>query len=205
MSGRLRSTIALCLLASWTLVPRATQAAPWRPAPGLVPESTLERLGERYPSITRADELENLLRDLGRRHPYLTLEARFLDGVWLIEGQKAELIGEIEVELVTRFLRSPVSALVQNYIGQVDSPEIRKKIEAVIRHYLAGRGYPQSRVEAGREEADDGATLIFSVNEGDPCLIDRVELGFALPEGAKLRLGPGDICDREDVEAAITE
>lgn len=183
----------------------AVAGTPWRVDSGLIPDASVERLQARYADIKDADELEALLRDIGRRHPTLRLDAYFENNMWVVEGLKAPLVVDIELTMVSRFLRTPLAAAVQNYVGQVDSPEIQAKVKDVVSKYLRKRGYPGTKVKIETEKQDDGIAYKVAINEGNPCIIERIELGFKLPSGASLDARPGDICDREELETALSE
>ncbi len=192
---------ALALLAGASTAALATG---WRVEPGLIPPATIERLAERFPDVKDANTLETLLREIGRRHATLRLDARFEAGVWVIGGTTAELIAEIDVEMTSRALAAPLAATVQNYIGQVDSPEVRGKIKALIQRYLKKRGYPAARVRVRDEAREGGRHYTFEISEGDPCLIDRIELGFRLPFGIEFGMRGGDVCDVEEINIAMS-
>jgi outer membrane protein assembly complex protein YaeT len=189
--------------ARWTRGP-AQRPSNWRIQAGLVPEATLERLKQRYPWIEDADELEDLLRDIGRRHATTRLEAYEVGGVWVLRGARAPLIADIEIDMVSRVLRTPLYAAVQGYLGQVDSTELRGKIDETIKSFLRRRGYPLAQVTSREATGEEGLELQYQVREGDPCVISRIEMGFQLPKTVKLGLIPGDLCDRDTIHEKVT-
>lgn len=186
------------------LSPRAT-AATWRPVDGLIPASALERLAERYPTIRDANELENLLLDIGRRQQMLRLEARFEHETWVIDGTPATLIADLEVRVTARMMAQLVYASLQNYIGQVDSPESRVKVVDVVQRFMHRHGYPWSHTNLKTSENEEGTVYDIAVDEGTPCVLDRIDIGFKLPVGTKLDIRPGDSCDLELVDTAISD
>ncbi len=187
----------------FTLVAGPAFAAGWRVEGNLAPQSLIDRLAERHPDIRNAQDLEDLLRDFGRRQRMLRLDAAFESGVWVLRGQLATVITDVEIEMVTRLLRNPLYVSVQNYIGQVDSAEARTRVVQDLRRYLKRRGYPEARVKLSAEKSSEGVEYVARINEGNPCVIGRIELGFKLPPKAQLTLNPGDICDVEEIDNAI--
>ncbi len=180
-------------------------AAPWSVDRGLVNDQQESRLRDRYKSIDSPAELENLLRDIDRRIPAQRLEARLENGGWVIHGERAAVVADIDLRVTTRALSGPLYAAVQNYLGQVDSPEIQSKVQDVLKRYLRKRGYPKARMKLAAEKRDDGVAYTVELAEGNPCVISRIELGFRLPRDAKLNVKPGGICDQEEIEAAVSE
>ena len=201
---------AFSTLVAWTsfmmaivLSPRA-DAATWRPVNNLIPASTLERLAERYPNIRDANELENLLLDIGRRQQMLRLEARFENGIWVVDGTPAILISDLDVRVTARMMTQLVYASLQNYIGQVDSPESRVKVVDVVQRYMYRHGYPWSNTNLKTSQNDEGTVYDIAVDEGTPCVLDRIDIAFKLPLGTKLDIRPGDSCDLELIDTALS-
>ena len=152
-------------------------AAPWRVEPGLISQESNTRLTERYADIRSAAELEALLTDIGRRHLTLRLEAHMVAGTWVVSGERAMLVTEIDVETTTRLTRQPLNAQVQNYVGQVDSDEARAKVKDVAAKYMRRRGYPKSRADLRVQKADsatEGMAYTLKVAEGEPCILDQI-------------------------------
>jgi outer membrane protein insertion porin family len=197
----MRSFALLCVLLG--AIP--AYAAGWRLDGNLLPATAKDRLAERYPDIRDADELTELLRDIGRRKPMRKLDARLENGVWVVSGEAATVVTDIEIEMTTRLLRTPVSSAVQSYIGTADSPESRAKIVAVAKDYLKRRGYPEADAKLDATPSDGGVEYLVKVDENDPCVIGRLELGFKLPAGVRLGVAPGDICDLEEIERAVSD
>ena len=183
----------------------AAQGTSWRVEGGLMPQDAVERLMERYPDIRGPSDLESLLVDLGRRRQVLSLEAHLEGGIWSIRGIPAQVIADIDVGLVARSLRQPLLALIQNYIGQVDSAEARTRIIAVATRFMRRRGYPGASVQLAAEPVDRGMSYALRISEGDPCVISKVELGFKLPRGVSFDVAPGDLCDVETIEQAASD
>ena len=103
----------------WTHGPSA-RPSNWRIEPGIIQEATVERLKQRYAWIESADDLEDLIRDIGRRHATNRLEVYDVGGIWIVRGARAPLVADIEIDMISRVLRTPLYATVQGYIGQVD-------------------------------------------------------------------------------------
>lgn len=177
----------------------------WRIQKGIIPNTTVERLQQRYPWINSADDLEDLLRDIGRRHATTRLEAYFAEGVWIIQGAIAPLVASIELDMVSRVLKTPLYAVTQAYVGQVDSDELRAKLEESIKSFLRRRGYPQSQLALHEAMTAPGIELTYIVREGDPCIINRIEFGFPLPSNVKFDMKRGDLCDRDAIEDKINQ
>lgn len=189
----------------FVLVADPAFAAGWRVEGNLAPQSLVDHLAERHPDIRNAQDLENLLRDFGRRQRLLRLEAALEGGVWVLRGKVAAIITDVDIEMVTRLLRTSLYTVVQNYIGQVDSEEARTRVTDDLVRYLKRRGYPEAKVSLSTEKSSDGVNYVASINEGNPCVIGRIELGFKLPPKATLQLNPGDICDLEQIDNAINQ
>lgn len=190
--------------ARWTRGPSA-RPSNWRIQPGIVTDSNLERLKQRYPWIDNADDLEDLIRDIGRRQATTRLEAYEVAGVWVLRGARAPLVADIEIDMVSRVLKTPLYAAVQGYLGQVDSLELRGKIEETIKAYLKRRGYPLARLTRTESVVEEAVTLHYAVREGDPCVIRRVELGFQLPKSVLFEVQRGDICDRDHINEKLIQ
>lgn len=200
MAARFRM-LFLCLLG---FAPPAL-ATSWRVEGNLLPAETVDRLAERHPDLSNADDLTELLRDIGRRRPMTELGARFENGVWVIYGKQAVLIDDIQIEMTTRLLRTPVQAAVQNNVGTVDSPETRKKTRELVLAYLKRRGYPAADAKLIATPSEGGVAYQIKVSENDPCVIQRIQLAFKLPPGVRLSVAPGDICDMEEIQAAVSD
>jgi outer membrane protein assembly complex protein YaeT len=204
--GAYRSILSLLRTAILGLCfAKAAMATPWTIRENLIPDSTMSRLSERYPSVRNATDLENLLRDIARRHPLGRLDATMVNGVWVISGKSALTIHEIQIETTTRVLRRPLQASLFQYIGQVDAPEIRSKIASTAARYMKRRGYPKAQIDVTAEPSEDGISYQLTVTEGAPCVLEKIELGFKLPPQVKLDLRRGSVCDLEAIESATSE
>ncbi len=199
MSPSFRLIAALCLF--WLLAPREAFAAPWTAEPGLLPPAQAARLHARHKDVATPEDLEVLLRDIDRIVPVARLEARREGAGWQIYGKRAKVVKDLELDLTGRTLSNPLFAAVQSYVGHVDSAEIRGKIQEAALRYLKRRGYPNAKLKLKSEDKDDGVIYLVDVNEGNPCVLSKIELGFRLPPKIRLDLKPGDLCDRDDIEA----
>jgi len=183
---------------------RPLAAASWSIAPGILPDQALEQLRSRHKDVRSAADLEDLLQDIGRRQPTLRLEANWMNNGWYLSGERARVIGEIEFALTTRVLETPLAALSQNYDGQVDSPEIRGRLTESVTRYLRKRGFFGATVRLRTENlSEDQVGYRFIVNEGEPCIIEKIELAFELPPKVILATQPGDVCDEEAISADV--
>jgi outer membrane protein assembly complex protein YaeT len=177
----------------------------WTVESGLISNSEINRLRQRHNQITTPHQLQQLLTDFGRRFPTLTLEAERINGAWVLKGKRATIIYDLDIQIATRFLKIPLLALTQGYIGEVDSLEIRTKIINAIKSYLKNRGFPLSIIKVERNTTPEGAYYLILVKQGEPCLIENVEIGFTVPDDMKIDLERGDICDSEIIDAAIID
>jgi outer membrane protein insertion porin family len=165
----------------------------------------LDRLSERHPDIRDAQQLEDLLVDIGRRHQMKILEARLEDGVWVIYAEKAEIIADIDIDIVSAQLRANVYNSLQGYIGQVDTTETAARIQEIVLRYMKKRGYPEARTSINRSMREKNVYYLVKIDEESPSVIDKIELGFRMPAAVKLEAYPGEICDEEQVVTAIAK
>ena len=201
-------SIALCCLqiisfVSTLAISNLASAAPWTLNKGLVSAKGEAQLRERYKSIESPLELETLLTDIGRRQPTLSLEASFEEGVWVVRGEKARAIAEIDFVMRTRLLIAPLEAVGQSYDGQVDSPETRSKLTALIERTLQKRGFYKTSTKIKVDPADDRVIYKVEIDEGEPCIIEKVELSYTAPAGIKQLVLPGSVCDEEEMRQGI--
>lgn len=197
------ATLAVSLVFSGT-----TLAASWRmgaTSSETLSRDTLDRLSERHPEIKNAQDLENLLVEIGRRHQMKVLEAAFEDGVWIINAEKAEIIADIDIEVVSAQLRATVYNSLQSYIGQVDTADMDKQISDLVLRYMKKRGYPEARTQVTRSTRGKNVYFQVRIDEGSPSVIDKIELGFRLPSDIRLHIQPGEICDEEQIVPAIAQ
>jgi outer membrane protein insertion porin family len=202
--------IKAVLAAKWALsvvlfltLQAEAKAVPWSVEPGLLSSQAIISLKLRYPDISSPDHLSNLLLEIGRRYPLHELKATYVDGKYRIIGQKANLIIDIQIDLVGRFLRTPVRQVVQKYISQVDAPEIRTKLKADIARYLIDRGYHKHQITMTILRSEKGAIYEYEIDAGNPCIVADVKTKFKLPKGFSLEIDEGAICDREEINNAI--
>lgn len=183
----------------------AQRPSNWQVQAGLLSDSNIRRLKQRYPWIHDADGLEDLLRDIGRRQASMRLEAERHGDVWFIKGERSPQITDIDIAMVSRVLRTPLYAATQAFIGQVDSPELRQKVRETASNMLRRKGYPQAQIAVRGRPSESGVDLTLNINAGEPCVIARVEMGFRLPQGVELDLKPGELCDRDDIDEAVAQ
>ena len=182
-------------------------AAPWELAPGLLSDTSLRNLRDRHPDIASPGELMQLLEDVGRKTDFLELEAKFIasgiGGSFLISGRHAQVVGEVEVESSLRDLRAQLKVMAQNVEGQVDTPEMRAKVESNFVGYLKSRGYFEAKVSV--KPVDEGSYVVYRaiVAEGEPCIIEKVDRGLKLPAGVSAGVAVGDICDQEAIRQSV--
>lgn len=178
-------------------------SAAWTIDASLLNKANMERLRSRYPAINDPNDLQNLLRDIGRLGSLSSLEAVWENGGWTIVGQSAPLISDISFKLTTRLLRTKLETLTQPYITQVDSDELRRKLVAEVKELYARHGFPQAQVTVTAKDVSAGRDLRVTVDEGFPCLISDVQVDFRLPRSANVKVKVGEICDLEVANEAV--
>ncbi len=186
----------------------AAEASPWTivPEDSLTP-SKLKFFQNRFPDITNAEKLEELLRELGKAESFLELEASYQNGAYQIKAQRARVIGDIELNLTTRAFQNPLQTNLYKYIGQADSPEIRSRLQTEVKDYLAYRGFYDAQVKLALSDYGEEGLLryTFNIEEDYPCLVREISTGFTLPRFKSLGFSVGDICDQEAIEESILE
>jgi len=179
------------------------KAAPWTLSHGLVSDAALSQLRNRYKSIESPLDLESLLTDIGRRQPTLILEAFFENSTWEIRGTKAQVIAEIDFVMRTRMLLSPLEAVGQSYDGQVDSVETRSKLIALVEKTLQKRGFYKNAIKLQVVPMDEKVVYQVEIDEGEPCVIEKVELSYTPPESLRQLVLPGSVCDETEIRNAV--
>lgn len=195
--------LTTCLMSGWILWASAVSAAVWRMNGGGLANQVLDRLMERHPEINTAQELEDLLGEIGRRNQMKKLEAVFENGVWVIHAERAEIISEIDIQIISAQLKANVYNAVQTYIGQVDSAESGNRFREIVQKYLKRRGYPEASVNVTRSSSGKNIDYNLKIDEGSPSVIEKIELGFRMPPGIILGSKPGEICDEEQIITSI--
>ncbi len=178
-------------------------SASWKIDDGLLSAANLDRLQQRYPDIKDPQDLQSLLRDIGRLGSLASLQAIWKNNSWHIVGLSAPIISDIDFKLTTRLLRSQLELLFQSYITQVDSEELRQKLIGDVKELYARHGFPQAKVTLEATDTSAGRDLKVIVDEDYPCLISDVQINFRLPTTARIKVKVGDICDSEAANAAV--
>ena len=193
------------LLAAWLFSYFEVSAAEWKLSSALEKEIDISTLRKRYPTVTSVNDLQDILGDLGRVHPLLSLEARWVNGSWLLDGELAEFIQEIKINLITNKLEQILEGVRQKYIGRVDSIAIRTKVVDGIKEALESSGYP-SAIISFQVESKSGAKIYrINVDEGIPCLIRKISYDFKMPPKTKIRISKGDLCNIEKINSHLNE
>ena len=180
-------------------------AAQWQLSKELTQQIDTSSLRRRYPTIKNANDLQDILQDLGRVHPFLSLEARWSQGRWLLDGELAEFIQEIKISLITNKLEQILEGVRQKYIGRVDSLAIRSKVVDGIKEALESNGYPSALISFQLESKNGSKIYKISVDEGIPCLIRNIHYDFKMPPKTKLKVSRGDLCNVEKINSHINE
>lgn len=182
-----------------------TNAAEWKLSNRLDRKIDTNALKKRYPSITNVNDLQDILQNLGRVHPLLSLEAKWVNGAWILDGELAEFIQEIKIKLITNKLEQILEGVRQKYIGRVDSLAIRTKVVDGIKEALESSGYP-SAIISFQVESKEGAKIYkIIVDEGVPCLIRKINYDFQIPSISKLKIAKGDLCNSETINYQLNE
>ncbi len=215
---RSRSSLALrfaSLLMSWVAVAHAPDAVaePWEIEPGLLSGATQRNLLERNPEINTPADLMRLLEDIGRKADFLRVEARHEPaapgatdkaGKFVVSGALAKVVGEVDVDSSIRDLRAQLKSLAQGIEGQVDTPAMRERLRSDFIAYLNRRGYFEARVDITPKVEDDTYVVYQAkVREGEPCIIDKVDMGIRLPTGMFSGIYTGQICDEEAIRQSV--
>ena len=215
---RSRSSLALrfaSLLMSWVAVAHAPDAVaePWEIEPGLLSGATQRNLLERNPEINTPADLMRLLEDIGRKADFLRVEARHEPaapgatdkaGKFVVSGALAKVVGEVDVDSSIRDLRAQLKSLAQGIEGQVDTPAMRERLRWDFIGYLNRRGYFEARVDITPKVEDDTYVVYQAkVREGEPCIIDKVDMGIRLPTGMFSGIYTGQICDEEAIRQSV--
>lgn len=188
-------------------------AAPWQVSPGLLSSTTQRNLQERHGEINTPGDLMRLIEDIGRKADFLEIEARFEPssdaaigngGIYVISGRPAKVVGEVDVDSSLRDLRAQLKSIAQSVEGQVDTPAMRARVVADFSRYLNRRGYFEARVDVQPRIEDDSYVVYRAkVTEGEPCIIDKVDMGIRLPAGMLGGIHAGQICDEEAIRQAV--
>lgn len=146
--------------------------------------------------INNPRELEGLIRKIGQVRRFAKLAARWEDGTWVVFGEPSKLIRDIELLFIYQDLKEALSTTTSRFLGQADSPETRKKIQTLVAQSMFNRGYTRNSVTLKTEdEASLSVRYIFRIEQGEPCTIERVVLPFPLPNGIKIGIREGSLCD----------
>ncbi len=167
----------------------------------------IKALKQKYPLIKSNQNLTLILQSLAQNQPLSELYAVFdpPSSVWKIMGTKARLVKDIEIHSRARLIRQPLYATLQNDIGLVDSEETKARVhQAAIKH-LQRKGYREAGVRVVTEPDGDGVLYNIYVDEGDPCILKRIDIGFVVPRDISLDLEVGDVCDMEEIERSVED
>lgn len=181
------------------------QSHPWRLSSKLSAKINVQELQNKYHTIDNPEQLQTLLQDLGKLHPFVELYAEYKEANWVVSGEIAEFIYGIEIEMVTNFLEHELSGVKQKFIGKVDSDSTRRKVVENVLLILRTIGYSQANIDFNFVRKSDGIVYHLVIDEGDHCLIRNVQLPFQLPDDTELSVKRGDVCDLNKVKGAILE
>ncbi len=195
---------ALFVASLVSLSPRA-HAVGWRMATGGLANEILDRLSERHPDIESAQDLENLIVEIGRRHQMKRIDAKLEDGVWVIYAEKAEIIADLDIEIISAQLKANIHNSTQSFIGQVDTSSTGDQIKSIALKYMKKRGYPEATASVKRSLTGNKISYTLKINEESPSVIEKFELGFRMPSDVTFSSKPGEICDEEPIVTSIAK
>lgn len=182
-------------------------SAPWELASGLVSEAAQRNLRMRHPEVESPGDLMELLEEIGRKADFLQISASFSPsasgGVFIISAKHAQIVGEVNIDSSLRDLRTQLKSISQNVEGQVDTASMRAKVQSDFMKYLKLRGYYEAQVTINPVENESYVVYEARVSEGEPCIIEKVDVGIKLPFGFPQGISPGDICDEESIRQAV--
>jgi outer membrane protein assembly complex protein YaeT len=182
-------------------------AIPWEISQGVVSDTSRRNLKERHPDIASQGDLMRLLQDMARKAELLELSASHENGEnggrFLISGRGALTVGEIDIQGALRDLRSQLRAMAQNIEGQVDTPALRDRVRSDFTSYLNRRGFFGARVTISVDRERDYLIYNVRVQEGEPCVIEKIDMGLKLPFGVQTGIVIGDICDEESLRQQV--
>lgn len=180
-------------------------AESWEIAPGLISSATQRNLLDRNPDIKTPADLMRLIEDVGRKADFLRVEARQDEsGKYIVTGTLAKIVGEVDIDSSLRDLRAQLKSIAQGVEGQVDTPEMKERVRSEFIRYLNRRGYFEATVDI-RPKVEDDTYVVYQtkVKEGEPCIIDKVDMGIRLPAGMFSGVYPGQICDEEAIQQSV--
>jgi outer membrane protein assembly complex protein YaeT len=195
---------ALFLACLLTLTPTA-HAVGWRMATGGLANEILDRLSERHPDIESAQDLENLIAEIGRRHQMKRIEVKLENGVWVIYAEKAEIVTDLEIDIISAQLKANIHNSTQNFIGQVDTSSTGEHIKSIALKHMKKRGYPEATASINRSVVGNNISYSLKINEQSPSVIEKFEFGFRMPSDVTFTSKPGEICDEEQILTSISK
>ena len=192
-------------------------AAPWRMESGFLSKAIQRNLLERHPEINTPGDLMRLIEDIGRKADFLQVDAQYIaasvqggadgSGAFVISLRHARVIGEVDVDSSLRDIGSQLQSMAKNVEGQVDTAAMRAKIESDFVLYLNHRGFFEAKVVVKPvvDNSDENSMVVYNakVIEGEPCIIDKVDMSVKLPLGILQGVSVGDICDEESIRQTV--
>ena len=160
---------------------------------------------KQYPEILNAQDLEQVIELLGQHHPFLKLEARLVEDSWLLEGVLANVVTQVNLNVITSRLSEPLSAVKKRFVGHVDSVDSRVKILKDIRTTLTAQGFPNHAIDFRQSIAGYNTIYDLTIDEGAPCLVKIISTPFKIPAEIKSNLVPGDVCNLEQIAEAASD
>ena len=94
-----------------------SNAVAWTIAGFTLPAAELAELRSRYPTLTTATDLQQLLTQLARQRSFVVLRIVWHNDAWVVQGEVAATIAKIELKMVTHYLRSELETITEKYIG----------------------------------------------------------------------------------------
>lgn len=187
-----------------TLFAFGAQAGNWtlKESDGQLAPIEVQKLVEKVPEIRTGEDVELLLRTVGKL--YTVSGARVSQestGQYILEIQHGRRINRIRLITKTSTLKSEIQQAYQPFLFMGDSAEIQNAIQNRVSELLKQKGWPKSKVKI--EIADKKSrelTYHLHVDFGEPCVIEALNLSFALPREFEIDIHQTDICDRDMIE-----
>jgi outer membrane protein insertion porin family len=165
----------------------------------------LKEMKEKFPVIKDAKELESFLKILAQRFPFSALQATHSNQSWIISGELAQMVRDIEIDITTYSLSSYLQQFAQQFLGKIDSPKLRQNLIDTFSEKLAELGFLKSRFYL--KTVEDGRDIFYNltIDEGDPCSISKVSLEFEHPRRLRPKIKAGQLCNLKEIQGAIDE
>ncbi len=166
----------------------------------------LNLLQKKFPTINSNAALNQLLKDISKIGNYSRIEAFLSEKKLTIRIDEAQSFKKFEIKANTRELSISMEPLLIPFRGQINSVETRGRIKNAIAKDLRSKGYfkPQLKIQTVNLDSNNLKVTLL-INEGFPCIIEKVETSFQPPKGLTIPIQKGDICDKKFVDNALKD